>query len=115
MQTHGIDHVALYVDDLVRSRDFYAEIFEATVVNEREGMCFLEVGEDNFLAMLRRDPAHINHFCFTIDDFEPDRSASALESLGFEVIRREDRVFVRDPDGHLVQVSAAATAEEFTG
>ncbi len=89
--------------------------FEARVVRENEQMCFLDVGSDNFLALFRRDPAHINHFCFTVDDYEPDRVASALESQGLEVLRREDRVFVRDPDGHLVQVSASATSEDFSG
>ena len=52
---------------------------------------------------------------FTVDDYEPDQTAAVLEDRGLEVIRREDRVFVLDPDGHIVQVSAAATAEHFTG
>lgn len=115
MQTHGINHVALYVEDLGRSRDFYLGVFEASVVREDEHACFLDVGEDNFLALFPRDPVEINHFCFTVSDYEPDRAVSELESHGLEVIRREDRVFVRDPDGHLVQVSASATAEDFSG
>ncbi len=115
MQTHGINHVALYVEDLHRSRDFYVDTFHASVVRENEEMCFLDVGSDNFLALFRRDPSHINHFCFTVDGYEPDEAAAELEGTGHELIRREDRVFVRDPDGHLVQVSAAATAEHFTG
>lgn len=115
METYGINHVALYVDDLARSRDFYVEVFQASVVREDENLCFLDVGEDNFLALFRRDPTEINHFCFTIDDFDPDRAASELEGRGLDVIRTEDRVFVRDPDGLLVQVSAAATAEGFAG
>ena len=115
MKTHGINHVALYVDDLARSRDFYLEVFEAAVVREDEMACFLDVGNDNFLALFRRDPSHINHFCFTVDDYEPSSVAADLESRGLEVITREDRVFVRDPDGHLVQVSAAATPEDFSG
>ena len=64
MQTHGINHVALYVDDLARSRDFYVDLFEASIVREDETMCFLDVGADNFLALFRRDPTHINHFWF---------------------------------------------------
>ena len=115
MRTYGINHVALYVDDLSRSRDFYLEVFEASLVREDENACFLDVGNDNFLALFRRDPSHINHFCFTVDDYDPHGAASDFESRGFEVIRREDRVFVRDPDGHLVQVSAPATAEDFSG
>ena len=115
MKTHGINHVALYVDDLERSRDFYLGVFDAALVREDETACFLDVGNDNFLALFRRDPSHINHFCFTIDDYDPDRVANDFESRGFEVIRREDRVFVRDPDGHLVQVSGPATAEDFSG
>ncbi len=115
MKTFGINHVALYVDDLLRSRDFYLEVFEATVVRENETMSFLDVGGDNFLALFRREPAHINHFCFTVDAYDPESVAADLEARGFEVIRREDRVFVTDPDGHLVQVSGPATAEDFAG
>ncbi len=115
MKTYGINHVALYVEDLTRSRDFYMEVFEATLVRENESACFLEVGDDNFLALFRRDPAHINHFCFTVDAYDPDTAAAELEGRGLEIIRREDRVFARDPDGHLVQVSAPATAEDFSG
>lgn len=115
LRTRGINHVALYVDDLAQSRDFYVDVFNARVVLEDGDMCFLDVGDDNFVALFRRDPSHINHFCFTIDGFDPDRTAADLERRGLEVIRREDRVFVKDPDGHLVQVSAAATAEEFSG
>ena len=107
--------MALYVDDLARSREFYIDHFAASVVRQDEAACFLDVGSDNFLALFRRDPSHINHFCFTVEDYEPDRAANEFESAGLEVIRREDRVFVRDPDGHLVQVSAPATPEDFSG
>ena len=115
MQTNGINHVALYVEDLIRSRDFYVQTFGASVVRASDENCFLEVGNDNFLALFRRDPSHINHFCFTVDGYEPGRAAAELEQTGYEVITREDRVFVRDPDGNLVQVSASATGDDFSG
>lgn len=114
MQTLGINHVALLVQNLARSRDFYVDLFGATVVREDDNLCFLDVGGGDFLALFARQPSMIEHFCFTIDGYDPDQVAAALEEKGLVVHRREDRVFVEDPDGLPVQISAAPDGR-FTG
>ena len=101
----AINHVALQVTDIARSRDFYVEHLGATVTSESDSACFLDVGGGDFLALFLRDEPVIEHFCFTVDDYEPDRTAERLAQAGLTVHRRDDRVFFKDPDGLIVQLS----------
>lgn len=100
-----VNHVALRVTDLARSRDFYVAAFGAIVTNETATACFLQVGEHDFIALFSTDNPHIEHFCITVPDYDPDEAEQRLRASGLDVIRREDRVFFRDPDGLLVQIS----------
>ncbi len=96
---HGINHVALRVSDMATSRDFYVELLGATVLRETERFIFLRAGGADFLALFPSDEPHIEHYCFTVEDYEPDDAQRCLEELGLTVHRREDRVFARDADG----------------
>lgn len=100
-----VNHVALRVSDLRRSRDFYVEAFGAEVTSESDTACFLRIGDSDFIALFPSDAPHIEHFCITVPDYDPDDAETRLRSAGLEVLRREDRVFFRDPDGLLVQIS----------
>ena len=102
---HGINHVALRVNDMAASRDFYADLLGATVLKETERFIFLRAGGGDFVALFPSDQPHIEHYCFTVEDYDPDDAQRRLEQRGLTVHRREDRVFVRDPDGLLVQLS----------
>jgi catechol 2,3-dioxygenase-like lactoylglutathione lyase family enzyme len=100
-----VNHVALRVSDVARSRDFYITAFGATVMDETPTACFLQVGEHDFIALFVTDDPHIEHFCITVPDYDADEAEERLRTSGLDVIRREDRVFFRDPDGLLVQIS----------
>jgi catechol 2,3-dioxygenase-like lactoylglutathione lyase family enzyme len=100
-----INHVAIRVSNLARSRDFYVAAFGAVVTNETPTACFLQLGEHDFIALFLTDIPHIEHFCITVPDYDPDAAEERLRASGLDVIRREDRVFFRDPDGLLVQIS----------
>ncbi|MGI9666252.1 MAG: VOC family protein [Acidimicrobiia bacterium] len=100
-----VNHVALRVADLRRSRDFYIAAFGAVVTNETPTACFLQIGGSDFIALFPTDDPHIEHFCITVPDYDPDAAEAKLRTAGLEVIRREDRLFFRDPDGLLVQIS----------
>ena len=104
-QGTDVNHVALRVSDLARSKDFYVAAFGATVMNETSTACFLQVGAHDFIALFASDDPHIEHFCITVPDYDTDTAEERLRASGLEVIRREDRVFFRDPDGLLVQIS----------
>jgi catechol 2,3-dioxygenase-like lactoylglutathione lyase family enzyme len=104
-RSRAVNHVALRVTDLARSRDFYVRLFGARVIGESATACFLEVGGGDFIALFPSEEPHVEHFCLTVDDYEPDKAAARLEAAGLTVRRAEDRVFFYDPDELLVQLS----------
>lgn len=101
----AVNHVALRVSDIATSRDFYVGHFGAVVQSENEWACFLELPNGDFIALFPTEDPHIEHFCLTVPDYDADAAEQWAHDRGLEVLRREDRVFVRDPDGLLVQVS----------
>lgn len=102
----AINHVALRVSDLETSRAFYENLVGARVYRQTDTACFLEISRDNFLALFTSDRAFIEHFCFTFEGYDADEVAQRLEAAGYSIHRKDDRVFVEDPDGLLVQLSA---------
>jgi len=101
----GLNHLALRVTDVARSRDFYVKHFGFGVLRDNApGNCFLECG-DNFLALFRGNPAGLDHFCLTIEDYDPAVALQRLEALGLEAHRVENRVYFKDPDGLKGQLS----------
>ena len=114
LRARTVNHVTLSVGDLGRSKAFYKQLLgiEARDENARScqfpletGFVFLDTypGEDGH-------PRGIDHVCFGIDNF------AAAEV--FERLRRDQpglqptleygtQVYVRDPDGARVQLSAA--------
>ena len=56
----------------------------------------------------RRSPSgDIDHFCVGVEDFEPDRVATAIREAGLDNDLRvgSDNVSVHDPEGIRVQIS----------
>lgn len=62
----------------------------------------------SFLSVPRHEPGgDIDRFCVGVEDFEPERVASAIRGAGPENDLRvgRDSVYVRDPDGIGVRIS----------
>ena len=52
----GLDHIALYVSDVNRSRDFYVKHLGLTVRRQSGNQnCFMDCGPHNFVALFRRE------------------------------------------------------------
>jgi catechol-2,3-dioxygenase len=100
-----LNHVALDVTDVGRSRDWYIKHLGLTVRSDGERSCFLNCG-DHFVALFRADEPGLNHYCYTIKGYDPARAVKALEGAGLSPRRTDDRVYFEDPDGITVQVSA---------
>ena len=49
-RSRAVNHVALRVTDLARSRDFYKDHVGAVVISESESACFLDVGGGSVVA-----------------------------------------------------------------
>lgn len=100
----GINHVALEVEDLDRSLEFYGRLFELRFRGRSAGAAFVDLG-DQFLALMRgrrSGPADaMRHFGLVVDDKEATRRA--LIAAGAEVLPGRRLDFL-DPDGNRVEI-----------
>jgi len=99
----GINHVALEVDDLDRSLEFYGRLFELRFRGRSAGAAFVDLG-DQFLALMRGrsgSPDGLRHFGLVVDD--KDAVRQALRAAGAEILPGRGLDFL-DPDGNCVEV-----------
>ncbi len=103
----GLDHIALSVTDVARSRAFYEKHLGLTIMSDGgEQSCFLHCGK-NFVALFRSKEPAMNHYCYAIDGYAPGTAVERLKEAGLTVRRAGNRVYFDDPDGLEVQVAAA--------
>ncbi len=100
-----VNHVALTVTDIARSRAFYEEHLGLETTRAGSTSSFLSCGTD-FLALFKGKVAGLHHYCYSIADYAPDTAVKRLEAVGLKPERRGNRVYFKDPDGIEVQVSA---------
>jgi len=103
-----LNHIALRVADIERSRDFYVKHLGLTVGRESPGSCFLTVGQNNFLALFRGDAPAMDHYCYSVENYDVNGAEAKLKAEGFDprVVRGDARIYFDDPDGHVVQLAA---------
>ena len=61
-----LNHIALSVTDVARSRDFYQKHFGLALLRESSSNCFLDLGDD-FLALFQGSRPGMHHYCIGID------------------------------------------------
>jgi predicted enzyme related to lactoylglutathione lyase len=99
----GINHVALEVDDIDETLDFYGRIFDVQLRGRSSRTAFIDIG-DQFIALMRGrsgPPDTVRHFGLVVDDKEAARRA--LEAAGVEVTSGSFLDF-HDPSGNLIQI-----------
>ncbi len=101
-----VNHVALNVTDVGRSRDFYQKHLGLPVLSQSQTNCFLGLGK-NFLALFQNPNPGMNHYCIGIENYEVGTVMAELERQGLDPARRSNRVYFKDPDGIEVQLSSA--------
>ncbi len=104
-QATGVDHLALRVTDVDRSRRFYERHLGLRTTSCGASQCFLSAGRD-FLAFFRGDRPGLDHFSFAVPGYRADDAVARLEAAGLKPRRHENRVYFDDPDGLEVQVSS---------
>ena len=101
----GLNHIALNVTDISRSRDFYVKHLGLTVSRESNSSCFLTCG-DNFVALFRSSDAGLDHYCYSIEDYNVKSAAERLRAQGLQPRITDNRIYFDDPDGLEVQLSS---------
>jgi catechol 2,3-dioxygenase-like lactoylglutathione lyase family enzyme len=119
---------SLYVEDLARSRGFYAGLFGLPVMVGDVRFCAFDVAGRDVLLLFRKGgtpepvatpggviPAHDGqgrlHLAFAVDREELDPWEARLRELGVEVESRVTwkrggrSIYFRDPDGHLLELA----------
>jgi catechol 2,3-dioxygenase-like lactoylglutathione lyase family enzyme len=105
-QATGLDHVALNVSSVPRSRDFYIKHLGLKVIRDGgEDNCFLGGGDDFFLTLFKGDKPGLNHYCYAIKGYAVDQAEEKLKAAGLKPRREDNRLYFPDPDGIEVQIA----------
>lgn len=117
IQTSGVDHIVLHVNDVRRSKKFYTEILGMTVYREDDGQVFMHAGRQGVALFKKEDNTpltagnDLNHLALNVATGTYETLKAELETHGVEVSGRpgEDRcIYFRDPDGHRLQLMMRA-------
>jgi catechol 2,3-dioxygenase-like lactoylglutathione lyase family enzyme len=106
-----LNHVGYRGVDYARSRDWYADLFGMKVVFDDGKKASLSVGE-SLVVFHSRESTNtpiIDHMCFTIADWDKDKSvkdevAAELKRRGLSARASEHSFVIKDPDGFNVQI-----------
>ena len=101
----GLNHIALNTPDIAVSRDFYVKHLGLKVSRESNTNCFLNFG-NNFLALFKSESAGLNHYCFSVDDYEVGKAEEMLKAQDLNPRRQSNRIYFKDPHGITVQLSS---------
>jgi catechol 2,3-dioxygenase-like lactoylglutathione lyase family enzyme len=110
-QATGLDHIALSVADVPRSREFYRKHLGLRVVRGDDNALFMGAERDFFLTLFRADEPALHHYCYSIRNFEPGEAVQKLRDAGLRPRREGDRVYFPDPDGLAVQVTGRSARQ----
>ena len=113
IETTGIDHVVLHVNDVQRAKKFYTEVLGMIPYREDDEQVFLHAGQQG-VALFRKEGEtpltagnDLNHLALNVAAGTYDTLKAELEKHGVAVTGRpgEDRcIYFRDPDGHRLQL-----------
>lgn len=109
-RAHTINHVTIQAADVSRSKTFYQSLTGLPVRAEDKDFCEFRV-EDGFLGLYALEAgqrAGFDHFCFGVDDYDPQRAFATLKSAMPEAqptLEYGEQVYLRDPDGVRVQIA----------
>ena len=118
IETEGLTHIHLYVNDLERSLRFYREVFGfVEMFRDGEHMVFVRPPGTSDTITLNERPdlagvsGGIEHFGFRLkDETQLDAAVAEVEAAGGRLIERGEHggvspyAYVSDPDGHVIEL-----------
>lgn len=99
-----VNHVAISVSDLQRSKEWYCRTFGLRVIQENPESVLLGFGESMLVLREEGAPGTVSHFMFGIDFYDAAELRARLSAVGLEPQEDLESFHVRDPDGLNVQV-----------
>ena len=104
-QATGLDHIALDVTDVGRSREFYERHLGLRTIRGDDRALFMGADREFFLTLFRADEPRMHHYCYSIENYNSDDAVQKLADAGLRPQRTGNRVYFPDPDGLTVQVA----------
>jgi len=115
----GVYEVSIRVKDLAKAEPFYREVLdlEVGIRDEKRNWLFLKAGGDAGMIVLQEDKGQwpLQHFAFTIDAADIERSAAILRERGVKVEgpvfhewMASTSLYFEDPDGHALELLAVS-------
>jgi catechol 2,3-dioxygenase-like lactoylglutathione lyase family enzyme len=116
LQAAALDHFNIRVSDAAQSAAFYHTLFGGELLRVKSipanptsppGEAFyLRTGESYLVISpaFAQSPPGLDHICMGIRDYDPEMTKTKLERTGFTPQRSNDDLWVRDPDGLLIQL-----------
>ncbi|HJT82673.1 MAG TPA: VOC family protein [Chthoniobacterales bacterium] len=98
-----LNHIALSVTDVQRSKKWYQQHLGLKPTGT-EG--FLSTGK-GWLALFQGEKPGLDHYCYSIANYDPVDAVARLKAAGLTPKRRGDRVYFDDPDSIECQVAGA--------
>jgi catechol 2,3-dioxygenase-like lactoylglutathione lyase family enzyme len=114
IQTSGVDHIVLHVNDVRRSKKFYTEILGMTAYREDDDQVFLHAGQQGVALFKKEGDAplttgnDLNHLALNVATGTYETLKAELEKHGVAVSGRPGQarcIYFRDPDGHRLQLT----------
>lgn len=101
----GVNHIALNTPDILVSRDFYVKHLGMKVVREGNSNCFMTCN-DNFIALFKSPKSGMNHYCYSVENFDVEDAQKKLRAEGLKPRREGNRIYFNDPHGLSVQLAS---------
>jgi catechol-2,3-dioxygenase len=101
----GLNHIALNVPDIEKSRDFYVKHLGMKVSRQGSNNCFMTCGP-HFVALFRNSTPSMNHYCYSVQGYSVQDAAKKLKAEGLSPRVQGQRIYFDDPDGLEVQLAA---------
>jgi catechol 2,3-dioxygenase-like lactoylglutathione lyase family enzyme len=118
IETQGLTHINLLVDDIGRAKTFYETVFGFEVMFwDGPGLVFLKPPGTNDTITLQENPdlarvaGNVDHFGFRLTDkSQLDRAIEEVLEAGGALVERGEHepgrayAYVADPDGHIIEL-----------
>ena len=106
----SVNHIAISVSDLKRSKDWYTRILKLKVIQENDTFALLQFGNTQLVLRTKTPqrpaliPGTITHFMFGVSPYDEPALFQTLKDQGLTPKKDLESALVRDPDNLIVQI-----------